>query len=132
MKAIICNLILVGEEWSAYCPKESGPGSHRVRSQVGLNDGLDVFLKKKTSFLTSNQCHDFSIVQPVTQSLYNLYHFFPTRAPLNIFRDSARNFGINQYKITIKYGEKIQVSLKIPRELFLTIGSTRITPYITN
>jgi hypothetical protein len=85
-----------------YCPKERGPGSNSVRSQVGLNEGLDVFLKRRTPYLAGNQSHYFSIVQPVTQSLYKLYQYFPTRVLLNIFRDSVRNSGKKSYKITIK------------------------------
>jgi hypothetical protein len=82
---------MVSFRFRPYFSKKSVSGSHSVRSQVGLNDGLDAFLKRVTTYLGGNQSHDFSIVQPVTQSLYKLYQCFPARVPLDIVREFVRN-----------------------------------------
>jgi hypothetical protein len=90
MKEIIFNLKLVGEEWSA---------SVSGRIILGKEAPVATELEARWAFikdLAGNQSHDFSIVQAVTQSLYKLYHCFPTRVPQNIFRDYARNFRINE------------------------------------
>ena len=55
---------MVSFSFRPYCPKERGPGNHRVRSKVGLKDGLEAFQTRKTSYLGGNQSQDFPFSSP--------------------------------------------------------------------